>query len=134
MKYILICVALLLSKSALCQQTTPVITGTWKALSKIETKTSGGQEIEKEKEIYKAGEKTYTFTAASVTISQGFGKHTEKLPIRVQGNRLFIGKAEKNKDPYILSASGNRLLLTKTEHKVKKGKTRVEVEVVTLEK
>jgi hypothetical protein len=134
MKFILFFAALLLSGSAFCQQAIPSITGTWKALSKIETKTTAGTVTGVDKEVYKAGEKTYTFTATTVTIAQGFGKHTEKLPLRVQSNQLFMGKPEKNKQPYVLSVSGSQLILTKTEHKTKKGKTKVETEVVTLEK
>jgi len=134
MKYILICIALALSVPVLAQQTIPSITGTWKALSKIETETTEGTVTDEDKEVYKAGEKTYTFTANTVTISQDFGKHTEKLPLRVQGNHLFIGKPHKNKQPYVLSVNDRKLILTKTERKVKKGKTQVETEVVTLEK
>jgi hypothetical protein len=134
MKYTLICLALLLSGSAFGQQAIPAITGTWKAVSKTETETTTGVVTEEDKEVYKAGEKSYTFTPATVTISQGFGKHTEKLPLRIQGNRLFMGKPHKGKEPYVLSSNGNQLILTKTERKVKKGKTQVEIEVVTLEK
>lgn len=126
--------ALLLPGAAFCQQAIPDITGTWKALSKVETKTTAGTVTGLDKEMYKTGEKTYTFTATTVTITQGFGKHSEKLPLRVQSNELFIGKPEKNKQPYVLSVSDKRLILTKTERKVKKGKTRIDTEVVTLEK
>ncbi|WPU96094.1 hypothetical protein SNE25_11235 [Mucilaginibacter sabulilitoris] len=134
MKFILFCVALLLPGAAFCQQAIPDITGTWKALSKVETKTTAGTVTGLDKEMYKTREKTYTFTATTVTITQGFGKHSEKLPLRVQSNQLFIGKPEKNKQPYVLSVSDKRLILTKTERKVKKGKTRIDTEVVTLEK
>jgi len=134
MKYLLICIALSLSVRTLGQQTIPSITGTWKALSKIETETIEGKVTDEEKEVYKAGEKTYTFTANTVTISQGFGKHTEKLPLLNQGKYLFIGKLHKNKQPYVLSVDGSKLILTKTECKIKKGKTQEETEVVTLEK
>ena len=134
MKCTLFCVALLLSGSAFGQQAIPDITGTWKAVSKIETETTAGTVTEEDKEIYKTGEKTYTFAAKTVTITQGFGKHTEKLPLRVQGSQVFMGKPERNKQPYVLSVDGNRLLLTKTESKTKKGKVQVETEVVTLEK
>lgn len=126
--------ALLLPGAAFCQQAIPDITGTWKALSKVETKTTAGTVTGLDKEMYKTREKTYTFTATTVTITQGFGKHSEKLPLRVQSNQLFIGKPEKNKQPYVLSVSDKRLILTKTERKVKKGKTRIDTEVVTLEK
>lgn len=133
MKHILLYAMLLLSGSVFCQKA-PDITGVWKAISKIETETTEGAVTGEDKEVYKAGEKTYTFTAENVTISQGFGKHTEKLPIQVQGNQLFIGKSKKNKQPYMLSVKGSHLILTKTKNKVKKGKTQVETEVVTLEK
>lgn len=134
MKYIFMCIALFMSGTAFCQQAIPAITGTWKAISKIETETIAGAVTGEDKEIYKAGEKTYTFSTTTVTITQGFGKHSEKLPLRVQGGRLFIGKPDKNKQPYLLSVNGSQLILTKTEQKVKKGKVREDVEVVTLEK
>lgn len=134
MKYTLFCIMLLLSGSAFGQQAVPDIMGTWKAVSKIETETTAGTVTEEDKEVYKAGEKTYTFAPKTVTITQGFGKHTEKLPLRVQGSKVFMGKPERNKQPYVLSVDGNRLLLTKTESKTKKGKIQVETEVVTLEK
>lgn len=134
MKYLLLCLGFLLSANIFAQQATLSVNGTWKAISKIETETIGGIVTEEEKELYKAGEKTYTFADKNVTISQGFGKHTEKLPLSVQGKHLFIGKPEKNKVPYVISVSGKRLILTKTERKIKNGKTQVEIEVVTLEK
>jgi len=134
MKYIFICMTLLMSETTFCQQTNPPITGTWKAISKIETETTEGIVTGEDKEVYEAGEKTYTFTSTTVTINQGFGKHTEKLPLRIQENRIFMGKPNKNKQPYLLSVSGRQLILTKTEHKVKKGKAQEETEVVTLEK
>ncbi len=130
----IICIALLLPLPAFCQQAPPAINGTWKAISKIETETTAGTVTEEDKEIYKEGEKTYTFSASGVTISEDFGKHSEKLPLRVKGDQLFMGKAERNKQPYVISGSGNQLILTKTERKVKKRQVQVETEVVTLEK
>ncbi|MBT2623498.1 MULTISPECIES: hypothetical protein [Chryseobacterium] len=134
MKNLLFCIALILSSTAFSQKVIPSLNGTWKAVSKIETETKQGIVTEEDKEIYKAGEKTYTFTSTNVRITQGFGKHTEKLPLRVQANKLFIGKPEKNKEPYIITTNGKRLILTKTERKLKKGKSEIETEVVTLEK
>ncbi|SEW45154.1 hypothetical protein [Chitinophaga arvensicola] len=134
MKNVFFFLALLLSGQAFSQQAIPNLNGTWKALSKIETETTAGTVTEEDKEIYQAGEKTYTFTATTVTISQKFGKHTETLPLRIQGNQVFMGEPEKHKQPYVVSVSGSKLILTKTKQKEKKGKTKVEVEVVTLEK
>ena len=134
MKYFLLSLVLFISNIALCQQAVPSIDGTWKAISKIETETTDGKVTEEDKDLYEAGEKTYTFTATTVTISQAFGKHVEKMPLRIQDNQLFIGKRSKNKQPYVISMSDNRLILTKTEHKEKKGKSKVETEVITLEK
>lgn len=134
MKHLLFCLGFFLSAHVYAQQAVPSLNGTWRAISKIETETTEGKVTEEDKEVYKAGEKTYTFTAKNVTISQGFGKHTEKLPISVQGKQLFMGKPEKNKVPYVMSVNGKKLILTKTERKIKKGKTQIETEVVTLEK
>lgn len=134
MKHLFLGVALLLSGAAFSQQATPSVTGNWKAISKIETETIAGAVTEEDKEVYQPGEKSYVFTNTTVTITQDFGKHTEKLPLRVQGNRLFIGKTHKNKQPYILTTKDNQMILTKTEREVKKGKVKIETEVVTLEK
>lgn len=134
MKYLLFLLGFLFCAPAFSQQAIPTLTGTWKAVSKIETTTTSGTITDQDKEIYKAGEKTYSLSSKTVTISQGFGKHKETLPLRIQGEQVYIGKAEKNKDPYIISMKGKLLILTKTERKTKKGKNQVETEVVTLTK
>ena len=134
MRYLSFFLGFLFAAPAFSQQAIPVLTGTWKVVSKIETTTTSGTITDVDKEIYKAGEKTYLLSSKTVTISQGFGKHKETLPLRIQGKQLFIGKAEKNKDPYIVSMKGKYLILTKTERKTKKGKNQVETEVVTLTK
>lgn len=134
MKYILFFVALLTYGTLFSQQTSPLIDGTWKAVSKIKTETTDGTVTEEDKEVYKDGEKTYAFRDKTVTITQDFGRHSEKLPIRIHDNQLFMGKREKNKRPYELSVNGSQLILTKTKQKIKKGKMQVDTEVLTLEK
>lgn len=125
---------LLISGTAFSQSKTPVISGSWKAISKIEIETLGGKVTDEDKEIYKPGEKSYTFTSNTVTISQGFGKHVEKLPIKLSANQLFIGKPEKNKQPYLISNNAGKLVLKKTERKIKKGSLKTETETLILEK
>lgn len=109
--------------------------GKWKAISKIETDKINGAVKEIDKELYKAGEKTYEFTKKNtVIITQGFGKHKEELPALSQGSKLFIGKTEKNKTPYIVTLQQGKTTLLKTETKIKKGKTIVETEEVILQR
>ena len=107
--------------------------GKWKAISKIEIEKTNGAVSETEKELYKAGEKSYEFTKKNtVIISQGYGKHKEELPAFSQANKLFLGKDNKNKTPYIVSFGQGKVKLLKTETKTKKGKNIVETEEVIL--
>jgi len=109
--------------------------GVWNVLSKVEVKKSGGQIIDQEKELYKPDEKSFEFTSdGTVIITQDFGKHSEKLPARVEGKNLFIGKFKKNKIPYLIRYEGSELKLAKTETKVKKGQTIEQTEQVVLGK
>ncbi|MGN7989711.1 hypothetical protein ACTJKC_20370 [Pedobacter sp. 22226] len=119
------------NKSALDQR----LVGKWKATSKIETDKTDGKITESDKELYKANEKTYEFTKKStVIITQGFGRHKEELPAVSDGSKLFIGKPNKNKTPYLVNLQQNKLTLLKTETKTKKGKTIVETEEVLLQR
>lgn len=109
--------------------------GKWKAISKIEIEKTNGAITETEKELYKAGEKSYEFTKRnSVIIVQGFGKHKEELPAVSEANKLFIGKENKNKIPYLVSFEQGKIRLLKTETKTKKGKKIIETEEVILTK
>ncbi|MCF0059190.1 hypothetical protein [Dyadobacter sp. CY356] len=109
--------------------------GTWKVLSKIEIKKSDGQVIGQNQEVYKPDEKFFEFSQNStVTISQEFGKHSEKLPVSMKGKNLYIGKIKKTKIPYLVRYDGKLLKLAKTEGKIKKGKTILETEEVILER
>lgn len=108
--------------------------GKWEAVSKIETEKTSGTVTDLDKDIYKAGEKSYEFKNNKVIITQGFGKHKEELPAWTQGNKLFIGKNNKNKDAYIITYAQRRTTLLKTETKTKKGKTIVETEEVILKR
>lgn len=109
--------------------------GKWEAVSKIETEKTSGTVTDLDKDIYKAGEKSYEFTKNNkVIITQGFGKHKEELPAWTRGNKLFIGKNNKNKDAYIITYTQGRTTLLKTETKTKKGKTIVETEEVILKR
>lgn len=113
----------------------PKLIGKWEAVSKIEIEKTSGKVIDSEKEIYKAGEKTYEFTKNNkLIITQGFGRHKEELASWTQGNKLFIGKNHKNKDPYLITYEPGRVKLLKTETKTKKGKTIVETEELILKK
>lgn len=119
------------SKTALDQK----LIGKWEAVSKIETEKTGGTVTDLDKDIYKAGEKSYEFTKNNkVIITQGFGKHKEELPAWTQGNKLFIGKNNKNKDAYTITYTQGRTTLLKTETKTKKGKTIIETEEVILKR
>ncbi|WP_025145008.1 hypothetical protein [Pedobacter jeongneungensis] len=119
------------NKSGLDQR----LIGKWKTISKIETDKTNGAVTESDKELYKAGEKTYEFTKKNtVIITQGFGKHREELPAVSDGNKLFIGKPNKNKTPYLITFQQNKISLLKTETKTKKGKTIVETEEVLLQR
>ena len=109
--------------------------GKWKVISKIEIDKKDGVITETERELYKAGEKTYEFTKKNtVIINQGFGKHKEELPATSDGAKLFIGKSSKNKIPYLVTIEQGKARLLKTETKTKKGKTIVETEEVTLQR
>jgi hypothetical protein len=109
--------------------------GKWKAISKIEIDKTDGVITETDRELYKAGEKTYEFTKKNtVIITQGFGKHKEELPAVSDGSKLFIGKSNKNKTPYIVTLQQGKTRLLKTETKTKKGKTIVETEEVMLQR
>lgn len=109
--------------------------GKWEAITKIETEKTNGTVTELDKDIYKAGEKKYEFTKNNkVIITEGFGKHTEELPAWTQGNKLFIGKDHKNKDPYLITYEQGRTKLLKTETKTKKGKTIIETEEIILKR
>ncbi|WP_316826995.1 hypothetical protein [Pedobacter miscanthi] len=109
--------------------------GKWKAISKIEIDKTNGVVTENDKELYKAGEKTYEFTKKNtIIITQGFGKHREELPAVSDGNKLFIGKSNKHKTPYLVTVQQNKITLLKTETKTKKGKTIVETEEVLLQR
>lgn len=111
------------------------IIGKWEAISKIETETSNGTVTDLDKDLYKAGEKTYEFTKNNtVIITQGFGRHREELPAWTEGSKLFIGKKHKNKDAYIVTYEQGTTKLLKTETKTKKGKTIVETEEVILKR
>ena len=111
------------------------LVGVWNVLSKVEVKKSGGQIIDQEKELYKPDEKSFEFTSeGNVIITQDFGKHSEKLPAKVQGKNLFLGKFKKNKIPYLMRYEGNQLKLAKTETKIKKGQTIDQTEQIVLEK
>jgi hypothetical protein len=90
---------------------------------------------ETDRELYKAGEKTYEFTKKNtVIITQGFGKHKEELPAVNDGSKLFIGKSNKNKTPYLVTIQQGKVRLLKTETKTKKGKTIIETEEVMLQR
>jgi hypothetical protein len=109
--------------------------GKWKAISKIEIDKTNGVVTETDRELYKAGEKTYEFTKKNtVIITQGFGKHKEELPAVSDGSKLFIGKSNKNKTPYIVTFQQGKTGLLKTETKTKKGKTIVETEEIILQR
>jgi len=106
----------------------------WKAVSKVETEKTDGKVTDTDNEIYKTGEKSYEFTKKNtVIITQDFGKHKEELPISISGNKVFIGKANKSKDPYIFNFEQGKLKLIKTETETKKGKKIIETEVVILQ-
>lgn len=111
------------------------IIGKWEAISKVETEKTSGIVTDLDKDLYKAGEKTYEFTKNNkLIIIQGFGKHKEELPAWTQGNKLFIGKNHKNKDFYMITYEQGRTKLLKTETKTKKGKTIIETEEVILKR
>lgn len=111
------------------------LTGKWSVLSRVEVVKSEGQVIDQEKEMYKTDEKFFEFTeSGTVIISQDFGKHSEKLPVRMDGRNLYIGKFRKNKIPYLVRHDGDLLKLAKTEGKIKKGKTILTTEQVVLQR
>ena len=111
------------------------LTGKWNLLSKVKIETSDGQVINQEKEIYKQDEKFFEFTENNdVIISQDFGRHSEKLPVQIQGSNLYIGKFQKNKAPYLIRYDGEQIKLAKTETKSKKGKTITKTEQVILQR
>ena len=123
----------------LCQNSDSTVyatlTGKWNLLSKVKIETSEGKVINQEKEIYKQEEKSFEFIASkNIIISQDFGRHSEKLPVRIQGNNLYIGKFQKNKTPYLIRYDGGQIKLAKTETKTKKGKTIIKTEQVVLQK
>ena len=109
--------------------------GKWDVLSKVEVQKADGKLIDQDEELYKANEKFFDFSEiGSVTISQGFGKHTEKLPVLLKGNNLYIGKFKKEKIPYLIRYQGDVTKLAKTESRTKKGKTILKTEQVVLQK
>ncbi|TDE17147.1 hypothetical protein [Dyadobacter psychrotolerans] len=111
------------------------MTGKWILLSKVKIETSDGQPLNQEKEVYKPEEKSFEFTEkGEVIIAQDFGKHSEKLPVSLKGNYLYIGKFQKNKTPYLVRYEGEQMKLAKTETKNKKGKTIVKTEQVIMQK
>lgn len=137
MKNLLTLLFITLSAYAFAQKSTtldPKLIGKWKAVSKIETDKTNGVVTDLDKEIYKAGEKSYEFTKKNtVIITQGFGKHQEELPAASDGNKLFIGKSNKNKTPYIVTISAGKIKLLKTETKTKKARKIIETEEVILQ-
>ena len=138
MKNILL-ISLLFTSFLSCAQskvtTDEKLLGKWKVLSKIETDKTNGVITEQDTDLYTEGEKTYEFTKKNtVIIIQGHGKHREELPVRSQGDKLFIGKYKANKTPYIVSYEEDHATLLKTETKTKKGKTVVETEEVSLQR
>ena len=109
--------------------------GKWDVLSKVEVEKSDGKVIDQDEEVYKPNEKFFEFTENNtVIISQGFGKHSEKLPVRLEGNNLYIGKFKKEKTPYLIRYQGDVVKLAKTESKTKKGRTILKTEQVVLRK
>ncbi|PRD44999.1 hypothetical protein [Sphingobacterium haloxyli] len=135
MKFNSIAIFLLLFMGIACAQSVDhKLDGTWHVTSKTDTEAQDGTVIDLDEEMYEKGEKTYHFAGNTLTITEGFGNHKKKLPIKVTGDQLFIGKHRRNKEPYEIAMSGNRLVLTKIKIKKKKGRNQRTIEVVTLEK
>jgi aminopeptidase N len=124
------------SFTAFCQTgLDSLLRGSWNVVSKVEIVKSGGQVIDQKKELYKQDEKFFDFAEnGTVTITQDFGKDSEKLPIRLDGRNLYIGKIKKNKIPYLVRQEGDQLKLAKTEGKIKKGKTILTTEQLVLQR
>ena len=124
------------SFTAFCQTgLDSLLRGSWNVVSKVEIVKSGGQLIDQKKELYKQDEKFFDFEEnGTVTITQDFGKDSEKLPVRLDGKNLYIGKFKKNKIPYLVRYEGNQLKLAKTEGKIKKGKTILTTEQLVLQR
>jgi hypothetical protein len=124
------------SFTAFCQTgVDSLLKGNWNVVSKVEIVKSGGQVIDQKKELYKQDEKFFDFAEnGTVTITQDFGKDSEKLPVRLDGKNLYIGKFKKNKIPYLVRQEGDQLKLAKTEGKIKKGKTILRTEQLVLQR
>jgi hypothetical protein len=124
------------SFTAFCQTgLDSLLKGSWNVVSKVEIVKSGGQVIDQKKELYKQDEKFFDFAEnGTVTITQDFGKDSEKLPVRLDGRNLYIGKFKKNKIPYLVRQEGDQLKLAKTEGKIKKGKTILTTEQLVLQR
>lgn len=135
MKFNSLAAVLFLFMSVACAQSVDhKLDGTWHVTSKTETEAEDDTVIDLDEEIYEKGEKTYHFAGNTLTITEGFGKHKKKLPVKVVDDQLFIGRTERNKEPYDIALDGNQLILTKTKIKKKKGRNQRKIEVVTLEK
>lgn len=135
MKFNFLAAVLFLFMGIACAQNVDhALDGTWHVTSKTETEAEGDTVVDLDKEIYEKGEKTYHFAGNALTITDGFGKHKKKLPIKVVDDQLFIGKSERNKEPYDIVLDGNQLVLTKTKIKKKKDRNQRKTEVVTLER
>ncbi|TYR35757.1 hypothetical protein FXV77_11790 [Sphingobacterium phlebotomi] len=135
MKFNIIAAVLFLFMGTACAQNVDhKLDGTWHVISKTETEAEDDTVIDLDEDMYEKGEKTYHFAGNTLTITEGFGKHKKRLPVKIIDDRLFIGKAERNKEPYHISLDGKQLILTKTKIKKKKGKNQRKIEVVTLEK
>lgn len=135
MKFNIIAAVLFLFMGTACAQNVDhKFDGTWRVTSKTETEAEDDTVIDLDEDMYEKGEKTYHFAGNTLTITEGFGKHRKRLPIKTTDNQLFIGKSERNKEPYDISLDGNQLILTKTKIKKKNGKNQRKIEVITLEK
>lgn len=130
----LVAVLFLFMGIACAQSVDHELDGAWHVISKTETEAQDDIVIDLDEEIYEKGEKTYHFAGNTLTITEGFGKHKKKLPVKVIDGQLFIGKPKRNKEPYDIVLDGNQLVLTKTKIKKKKGRNQRKIEVVTLER
>lgn len=133
MKQIILVLMLMISLKGFSQSDNVV--GKWAVLKKNETKKTGENITGKDEELYKSGEKYFEFTGEKkLIITENYGKRSQKLPYRINGDKIYIGKEERNKTPYAFTIAANTLTLVKQETKSKKGKTIVITEEVILQK
>ncbi|POY36657.1 hypothetical protein C3K47_09820 [Solitalea longa] len=126
--FTLLTVFLLKGSANVFAQSDPKLAGKWQLLVKSDTEKDGPIVVSSKNQSYKTGEKSYEFTATSVIINES-GKQAKTITASYGNGTITI-----DKDTYNYSFDGNKLLLSQSETKNKKGKSILETEEYLFQK